>query len=78
MVSKGKPDPESFLLASSRIGIPPEQCLVFEDGISGMQAAISATMKCIGLVRTKEGDYPTPHLVTSLKEVTIKHILDFN
>lgn len=78
MVQRGKPDPESFLLASKKIGIPPEECLVFEDGISGMQAAINANMKCIGLVKTKGGGYPTQHLVTSLREVTIKQILNLN
>ncbi len=74
MVSKGKPDPESFLLASSKIKIPPENCLVIEDGVSGMQAAITGNMKCIGLVTDRSKSYPTKNLVTSLSEITQDYI----
>jgi len=74
MVSCGKPDPESFLLAASKINTKPENCLVIEDGISGMTAAKRANMKCIGLVENKKGEYPTDYLVTSLSEITPKYI----
>ena len=74
MVSKGKPDPESFLLASSKIRIPPEYCLVIEDGVSGMQAAISGGMKCIGLVVDCSKSFPTKNLITSLLEITPDYI----
>ena len=74
MVSKGKPNPESFLLASSKIEIPSEYCLVIEDGVSGMQAAKAGGMKCIGLVRNLSKSYPTKNLVTSLSEITQEYI----
>ena len=74
MVSKGKPDPESFLLAASKININPTQCLVIEDGISGMRAAKTAEMKCIGLVDDKTKTYPTQNLVTSLSEITPNYL----
>ncbi|MBU1202124.1 MAG: HAD family hydrolase [Nanoarchaeota archaeon] len=74
MVSKGKPDPESFLLAASKIKVSPEDCLVIEDGISGMKAAKTAGMYCIGLVKDKKAVYPTKNLVTSLFEVTSEYI----
>ncbi len=74
MVERGKPDPEIFLCAASEIRVPPSQCLVFEDGISGMEAARRAGMRCIGLVRDKTLKYPTQHLVTSLAEVTPEFI----
>ena len=70
MVSHGKPDPEIFLLAASRINIKPQECLVIEDGISGMEAAKSAKMKCIGLVEKKSKNYPTKNQVLSLFEIT--------
>src|SRR5258708_6257570 len=41
---KSKPDPEAFLLASTRLKIAPESCLVFEDTEMGIQAATSAGM----------------------------------
>jgi HAD superfamily hydrolase (TIGR01509 family) len=43
----GKPSPEPFLLAAEKLGVPPEQCLVFEDGNPGVQAAEAASMKWI-------------------------------
>ena len=33
--TKGKPDPQVFLIAASKIGIPPERCIVFEDAVAG-------------------------------------------
>lgn len=70
MVRKGKPDPEIFLLAASKINIEPEKCLVIEDGVNGMEAAKAGKMKCIGLVNDKKGNYPTRNLVTFLSEIT--------
>jgi HAD superfamily hydrolase (TIGR01509 family) len=44
---KGKPDPESFLLAAAKLGIAPGACLVFEDGDMGIQAAGTAGMASV-------------------------------
>ena len=74
MVSKGKPNPESFLLAAKKIYLHPSQCLVIEDGINGMQAAKSANMKCIGLVDDINKIYPTKNLVTSLSKITLNYL----
>jgi len=74
MVKQGKPNPECFLLASSKIQIPPESCLVIEDGTSGMQAAKAGGMKCVGLVKDANKIYPTLNLVTSLSEITQNYI----
>ena len=41
---RGKPDPEAFLLAAARLGVPPADCLVFEDTETGIQAARAAGM----------------------------------
>jgi len=71
-VSKGKPDPEIFLLAASRLGIPPRDCLVIEDGIGGMSGAKSAGMTCMGLVEDKNERYPADLVVTTPD--TIKRI----
>lgn len=74
MVSRGKPDPESFLLAASKIDISPEYCLVIEDGFSGMQAAKSGGMKCVGLVTNMSKTYPTKNLVSTLSEITPEYL----
>ncbi len=43
-VTHGKPSPESFLLAAERLGVPPADCLVIEDGEMGFEAARRAGM----------------------------------
>ncbi|MDP5032489.1 MAG: HAD family hydrolase [Paraglaciecola sp.] len=43
-VAKGKPAPDLFLHAAQKMGVAPEKCLVFEDSLSGIQAAKSAGM----------------------------------
>jgi HAD superfamily hydrolase (TIGR01509 family) len=45
----GKPEPEVFLLAAKRLGIPPEECMVFEDSFNGVEAARRAGMKAVVL-----------------------------
>ena len=41
-VSRGKPEPDIFLLAAQRIGARPEDCYVFEDGVNGARAGTAA------------------------------------
>jgi beta-phosphoglucomutase-like phosphatase (HAD superfamily) len=43
-VTRGKPDPEMFLLAAERMGVGPAQCLVIEDSPLGLEAAKAAGM----------------------------------
>lgn len=74
MVKNGKPNPEIFLLAASKLGVEPENCLVIEDGASGMRAASAAGMKCIGLVESKSKEYPTQNLVLSLREINLEYL----
>ena len=39
-VVRGKPDPEPYLLAASRLGLAPADCLVFEDAPAGIASAL--------------------------------------
>jgi len=48
-ITKAKPDPEVFLKAAEMVGIRPEECVVFEDAVAGVQAALNAGMMCIGI-----------------------------
>lgn len=52
LVAQGKPAPDMFLLAAQRMGIPPEGCLVLEDGLSGIEAAKAAGMQWLFVPRT--------------------------
>jgi beta-phosphoglucomutase len=53
-VEKSKPDPETFVKAAARLGVPPELCLVFEDAPKGVEAALNAGMKAVVLTTTHE------------------------
>lgn len=48
-ITHSKPHPEVFLLGSDRLGHKPYECVVFEDAISGVQAANRGNFKCIGV-----------------------------
>ena len=48
-VHKGKPDPEVYLTAASRVGVPPDRCIVVEDAAAGIEGARSAGMRSIGV-----------------------------
>ena len=48
-VHRGKPDPEVYLTAASRVGVPPERCIVVEDAVTGVEGARRAGIKSIGV-----------------------------
>jgi HAD superfamily hydrolase (TIGR01509 family) len=52
--TKGKPDPEPFLLAAERLGIAPDRCLVFEDTQMGIDAATAAGMSSVKVLQPHE------------------------
>lgn len=49
---KSKPDPDCYLLGAKVFDLPIENCVVFEDSFSGLQAGRSAGMKVVGLATT--------------------------
>ncbi len=48
-ISKGKPDPEVFLKGAEAFGFSPDECVVFEDAVAGVEAGKSAGMKVVGI-----------------------------
>jgi len=50
-VHRGKPDPEVFLTAADRLGVPPVRCIVVEDAAAGIEGAHRAGMKSVGVSR---------------------------
>jgi beta-phosphoglucomutase len=48
-VSKAKPDPEVFLKGAHELGVAPANCVVFEDAIAGVEAAVNGGMKVVGI-----------------------------
>lgn len=59
-VKCAKPDPEIFLLAAERLGKKPEECLVFEDSVNGVNAARAAGMRCVRVITemTRNLEFP--------------------
>ncbi len=75
-VAKGKPDPECFLLAASRLGVETENCVVIEDSTAGVNAAKSAEMKCIAVTNTRPRNQlkKADLVVDNLKDIDISDI----
>lgn len=61
-VSRGKPDPETFLLAAQRLGVDPAHCAVFEDAPAGIAAAVAGGMRAVAVpnIYTRTMDFPVP------------------
>lgn len=51
-VSQGKPHPEPYLKGAELLGVPPRECLVFEDAPAGIEAARAAGMIAVGVATT--------------------------
>lgn len=58
-ISKSKPDPEVFLKAAEFIGEKPEDCLVVEDAMAGIEAAFRGGFKSAGLGEANNHEYVT-------------------
>lgn len=58
-VERSKPAPDVFLLAATRLGVPPAACLVVEDAAAGVAAAVAAGMRCLGVGPASE--HPCAH-----------------
>ncbi len=83
-VENGKPDPEIYLLVARELGVDPAECLVIEDSPSGVEAAINAGMKVVGVStpftrqRLHESDLlPDGHIVDNPEklEKIIDHVI---
>ena len=61
-VTYGKPDPETYLLAASRLGVAPASCVVLEDAPNGIAAAVAAGMRAVAVpnVFSRELPFPAP------------------
>jgi mannitol-1-/sugar-/sorbitol-6-phosphatase len=53
-VARGKPEPDGYLLAASRLGVPPADCVVLEDAPAGVAAARAGGMRVVGVSSTHE------------------------
>ena len=80
-IDQGKPNPQVFLLAAQRLGVPPRRCVVIEDSVPGVQAGRAANMVVIAVTTTspREDLREANLIVPSLEEVdaaTAEALLD--
>jgi len=66
-VAQGKPDPAVFQRAAQDLGVEPSALIAFEDAVSGVKAARSAGMKCIGIAQ--------PDRVSILLDAGANHVV---
>jgi mannitol-1-/sugar-/sorbitol-6-phosphatase len=76
-IRNGKPNPEGFLLAAEKLGVNPEDCLVFEDTRPGIQAGLNAGMQVIGLLTTVTAqDLAHRPLTRDFRDVRLSSLVD--
>ena len=73
-IEMSKPDPEVFLLAAEKMSMPPENCIVIEDAEAGVEAALNANMKVVG-VGAAQSDARANLQVNDLSKLNVKDIL---
>lgn len=56
MVTKGKPDPETFLILADKLKVAPKNCVVFEDSLLGEEAARRAGMQVVAITTSHRAD----------------------
>ncbi len=64
-IKHGKPDPEVYLVAVDRLGVPPSDALAIEDSTSGVKAALAAGMRVVAV--------PTPFTESGFNDPDIVH-----
>ncbi len=73
--TKGKPDPQVFLMGAEDLSVAPEHCIVFEDAVAGIQAAKAGGMIGVGIGQASvltEADYVMP----GFDGVTVKDLFE--
>ncbi|MDP7282339.1 MAG: HAD family phosphatase [Candidatus Undinarchaeales archaeon] len=75
-----KPDPEIYLLAVDKLNVPSQNCMVFEDSLSGVTAAKSADMYCIALTTSYSDEElekaGADKIIKDFTEINLGEILD--
>ncbi len=73
-IKKSKPDPEVFLLAASKVSIPPADCLVVEDAEAGVDAALAAKMRVLAV--GSASSLPRAHFrAQDLSQISVQQLL---
>lgn len=74
LVKTSKPSPEGYLLGASKIGRKPENCVVFEDSLQGVQAGKNAGAYVVGVIGTLNAETLAPYshkLINNFNEIDL-------
>jgi beta-phosphoglucomutase len=74
-VHKAKPDPAVFIKAAEMVGIEAGRCVVFEDAVAGIEAALNAGMICVG-IGEKDHLKDAHMVIKGLYEMDIKKLIN--
>ncbi len=75
MVSATKPDPAPYLLAASKLGVPPDQCVAVEDSVNGLKSALASGAHVIQVRATSTAAAPyagVARVINSLREFPLE------
>ena len=61
-IKKGKPNPDIFILAANELGFKPEECIVFEDAVNGVEAGINSQAKIVVAI-------PNPNFIKNIQNL---------
>ncbi|MFC1899421.1 HAD family hydrolase [Chloroflexota bacterium] len=77
-VTRGKPNPQTFLLAAEKLGIGTKNCVVIEDAISGVTASKRAGIRCIAVTNTtsREELREADIITDTLEKITVTNIIN--
>lgn len=70
--TRGKPDPQVFLLGAEKLGVAPGRCVVFEDAPAGIQAAKAGGMKAVAVAFV--GHHPADELRRAGADVVVERL----
>jgi HAD superfamily hydrolase (TIGR01509 family) len=75
-VQNKKPAPDIFLTVAERLGVHPQECVVVEDAINGIQAAQAAGMRCVAVAQTfpPERLYEADRIRNRIEDVTLSDL----
>jgi HAD superfamily hydrolase (TIGR01509 family) len=73
-VSRSKPDPQVYLLAADRLGVPPPRCLAFEDSDHGARAAHRAGLHVVMVPDLKSREFDAAYMQLSSLEEAVAHL----
>ena len=74
----GKPNPDIYIELARRLNVEKSSCIIFEDSISGVRAAVAADIKCIGILTSAKQETLEKHgtwrTVKNFEEIDLEEI----